>query len=290
VTLLNATDAVPSVLVLIYRFLLHESAPVATERLNALLSPRPLQGGDTSIFRGTLKTCEEIGLISIADNQVRLHPDLPFGARDPATGECLLRTVVRDLVLAPECNTGDLWDGNTGMRDFTRAIAWMLTKDPYDSPGTYERANRAQNADFGKAAFFNTNLRWITFQRWATFLQFGWIDSVGAEEFFQIDPTPTVRAVAAGLFADRRTWRLPEFVLELGRQVPVLDGGVYRLQIEAGVKSDHESSLISQTLGLALRRLEAERSLRLEKQSDIESLGIVDSAGGTLTYSHVHAV
>ena len=59
--------------------------------------------------------------------------------------------------------------------------------------------------------------------------------------------------------------------------------------MDARVGTASERSDISLTLGLAIRRLEADGYLRLDKRSDIESLGIVDSVGHRVTYSHVLA-
>ena len=121
-TLLNATQAVPSAAILIYRFLLRAETGIPVDQMAAALAPAPLQPADetTSIFRGTLRTCEEIGLIAIESNRARLHPDLPEIARDPDRGEVRLRHVMRNLILDPRLNEGDIWEGSVGMRDFTR--------------------------------------------------------------------------------------------------------------------------------------------------------------------------
>ena len=156
-----------------------------------------------------------------------------------------LRRTVRGLVLAKEQND-DLWKDTSGARDLTRALCWYLTQDVYRAPGRWKEGEgatsvqEAQRADLKRDDFvFSNDTRWGAFYAWAPFLGLAWrygLDDNGQiRGIFLPDPTEAVRDTVQTLEA-RDRWDASEFVSEIARKLPVIDGGTYRVEFEERTK------------------------------------------------------
>lgn len=298
--LLNPPGQLPSVARIIYRYLLHVagSKGETKDRLDQLLAPRTLVSDENAAFKDTLLMCKSIGLVQEADGVVRLNPELPEPARNRETGERELPRTVRGLVLAKERND-DLWKDTSDARDLTRALCWFLTQDIYHAPGRWKEGEgvptvqEAQRADLRRADFvFSNDTRWGAFTRWAPFLGLAWrhgLDHNGQMRGILLpDPTEAVRDTVLALEA-RERWDAGEFISELARELPVIDGGTYRVEFEERTeRSNRPQDTLSSSLSHALLRLDAEGMLTLRGESDIDALTLTGVEGAPVrAVSHI---
>src|SRR5690606_34952850 len=119
---------------------------------------------------------------------------------------------------------------------------------------------------------FQNDTRWSGYASWATFLGFGRSESGKATGGFISDPTVAIRHQVADMLPAKREMPMTDFLNELSRRIPVLDGGDYRRQVEEKLKPDkwrapgpHE---VSTSLSRALLRLDKAGEIQLEKRAD----------------------
>lgn len=278
--LLNPPQILPNVAAVLLRAVRgSEGQQVSREELEGAVAPSALQrneggasGPGSKGFDDTLTACVVIGLFERDGDVIRLDPRLPDDVGDRRK-EPDPRRLLRDLVLAEQLNFG-LWDSTEGARDLTRALAWYLAQDSLRSPGGWNEqggVDLVQEAQFAASErVFSNDTRWGAFTRWATFLGFAVRIPRETKTVLVPDPTTAIRDVAATLLRSGRT-EINAFVEELGRRLPVLDGGAYRLAVEARMRPDAvaaSSDQLSPSLAHALLRLRDERFLVIEDLAD----------------------
>jgi hypothetical protein len=224
-------------------------------------------------FDDTLTACLMIGLFDRDGDVIRLHPELPSHARDRRQRDQHLRSMIRDLVLSDAVNYG-LWDSTEGARDLTRALGWYLTQNPLQPPAPWNEpggVDVAQEQEFGAGErVFSNDTRWGAFERWSTFLGFGFHLPRGGKAVLVPDPTEVVRHVIDSVLSTQRL-EIGVAIEELGQRIPVLDGGTYRRDVEARMRPEavrSASDLLSPSLAHALLRLRDERVIVLEDLAD----------------------
>lgn len=114
---------------------------------------------------------------------------------------------------------------------------------------------------------FQTHTRWPGFKAWAPFLGFGVISSYPRRGAFQIDPTVAIRDNLDAVFGGTNQMLVSDFMAGLAQALPVIDGGLYRCEVESQLNPRHLESVkepeISTSLSRALIRLREWRVLRL---------------------------
>lgn len=227
----------------------------------------------------TLNRWKELGLflegehVSLSDSvcgQLSATEDL---------AEAELRRCVRAIVLA-ERNNQRFWENEENRSaDFTRALAWMLAQDVYSLDTSNAEAvmglERQQVVDTSRR-FIQNDIRWQGLRSWMIYLGFAREDTL-----VRIDPTVAVRDALVPSFGGAECLTAAEFLAALGAQLPVLDGGVYRIRVEQEAMSDRSwrqpaAGWLSSSLSRALQRLEFEQVIRFEQRSDAAN-------GATLT-------
>ena len=277
--LLNPPQILPNVAAVLLRAVrAAEGHQVARAELARAVAPSALQRGEGDAsgpgskgFDDTLTACIVIGLFE-RDGVIRLDPRLPDDVGDRRK-EPNPRRLLRELVLAEQLNFG-LWDSTEGARDLTRALAWYLAQNPLWSPGGWNEeggVDLVQEAQFtASERVFSNDTRWGAFTRWATFLGFAVRIPRGTKTVLVPDPTAAIRDVAATLLSSERS-EINVFVEELGRTLPVLDGGDYRRAVESRMRPDAvaaSTDQLSPSLAHALLRLRDERFLVIEDLAD----------------------
>lgn len=275
----RASDGLPSVLVLLVRTL-RVMKPMPRERLEALVAPPSLQQvsdtfADGKMVRQTLNRWLQIGLFQEEGGVVSLSDDAGEGPTEGLAGVRALGDRLRRLVLAPH-NNADLLRPEPGQAaDFTHALCWMLTQDPFRlSTGTYESLiNRLEGEQVPDEPLpFRNDTRWDGFRDWAPLLGFGWETGQPRSRTFIVDPAVAVRAALPQVFGGRDTLSQAAFFEHLAQVLPVIDGGAYRTAVEGRLKEGtwrptaaHE---VSPTLTASLLRLRESGALALESRSD----------------------
>jgi hypothetical protein len=131
--------------------------------------------------------------------------------------------------------------------------------------------------------------RWAGFAAWAPFLGFGWS---AVSRPLVVDPTQAIRHQLPQVFGEETELTQRQFFDRLADRLPVLDGGTYRLEVEAkflaGRWERPAEGVLSESLSAALERLSAAGILELEDRADAERKTLTGPAGRqTRTFSHV---
>jgi len=242
--------------------------------------------------RSTLNTWVELGLFAASDDDVvQLATDLSWPRRKE-DAEAALPSILRRLVLAPQ-NNERFWEaeGNRAA-DFSRAASWILAQDVYStrftSHGTAQRVEIEQLLNQDLAVFTN-DTRWAGFKSWAHYLGFG----LNADVFL-IDPTIAVSEQLASVFGASNELPVTEFLARLAQELPVVDGGKYRREVEAKLNPAHWKQLapneVSTSLSRGLLRLHYGKSIRLDDRSDAPARVSLLGQGDRVARSVTHVI
>jgi len=205
------------------------------------------------------------------------------------TPDAEFRSRLRTLVFAPE-NNPNLEDRD-GAGDFTRALSWLLATDVYSLPTNRDEVIALDASYFRDTVppFKNNNNNWPAFPGWAAFLGFGWTSARGIE----LDPTTAIRDALDDVFSvGAREVPIGTFVTSLAREIPVLDGGVYRLAVEQQLTGWRRLPDTHLSIGLsrALIRLRSRDTLRLERRGDAGRMMQLLGPGGRFLEDVSHVI
>ncbi|MFH9662317.1 protein DpdG [Streptomyces sp. NPDC017248] len=274
-TLLNVSAALPSQAWAVVRLLAYLEEAVPLEEARSLLSPPSIRGEKTQDkppFDKAISTLEELGLIRAegGDQQLSLAgPATSLDGQDVSA----FAGVLRHAALDPARNTslGDSPD-QTGPRDLTRALAWLLTFDP-TVPMDWRRVQNEQRDALRPEAgpVFSNPTRWLRFNYWAPTL------GLAAAPLFQIEDGNANRLVPDCTIAVRQTlaelqqidvrMNAVEVLRILRERIPVLPGGAHSRAVGLRSPGDTEAGA---ALSFALLRGEDEKWLRLEHEDDAQ--------------------
>jgi hypothetical protein len=107
-----------------------------------------------------------------------------------------------------------------------------------------------------------------------------------------IDPTEALRDMLPDIFGSAETLPAPIFIKQAAEKLPVLDGGAYRLQLEAVLNPQNwvrpPDGHVSTSLSRAIQRLDQEGMIATEVKSDSEGgitlIGAEGRAWRTMTH------
>lgn len=231
--------------------------------------------GDTLRLRAALARWLDLGLFAEDGDAISLCIENKRGlSLDELTDR--LPAVCRRLVLQ-EQHCLPLWGNGDNptekgvalASDFARGLAWALAQDIYmlgESAAEIEALERLQVTK--PRTIFQNTTRWPGLRVWARYLGFG----TGHGSDFLFDPTEAVRGELADIFQDGESMSAEAFLDELSARLPVLDGGVYRKEVEANLRPDTwrkpEQGHLSMSLSMALRRLELDGTIVLDRKAD----------------------
>ena len=281
------SDGLFNVLLVVFKALSYWG-PQTRERIESLCAPGSIS---KEKIGQTLIRWTQLGLIEFDGEKYSINPKLRPKKKDIDTFvQIELAKKILKIVLH-ESNNKNLWDSE-GARsaDFTRGIAWLLTQNIYAFPTSSHpkvaEVEKIQILDESKRMLQN-NTRWNGLKEWAKFLGFGWDG-----KDFVIDPTQAVNWFLPEVFESKRTLTTGEFIAVLSRVVPVLDQGIYRLEVESALNTKYwekpNSKHLSKSISRAMKRLEVEGVLRLESRADsgevYQLLGQGDTEWGAVSH------
>jgi hypothetical protein len=235
---------------------------------------------DTSQLTQTLNRWAELGLLSEEDGVVNLSEPYRSGlGRTADDAEARLPKMVRTVAMLPE-NNERFWERERSRSaDLSRAVSWMLAQDVYALDGNVKKLavlEEAQIVDSTKQTIGKNDTRWNGLKAWMLYLGF-------ARDGMQwvVDPTQALRDTLTEIFGSGRELPGPAFVERAASMLPVLDGGAYRVQVEAVLKETAwprlRVGLVSSSLSRAIQRLDREGFITLANRSDTE--GVVTLTG-----------
>lgn len=259
------SDGMPNVLLALYRYLRAEGATPQPKLLD-VCAPAVVCQQDRAAH--SLNTWAKLGLFA-EDGAGRacLTPDAP-------REESRLRAALRALVFRGD-NNEPFW-GSKGVRasDFTRGLAWCLAMDPIRLHGQGYKAVNELELDTlpGDVEVFRNDTRWNAFKTWALFLGFAWQSRYPKKYTLVVDPAPAIRDALPAVFGSANDLTHRDFLDRLREQLPVLDGGTYRLAVEekllAGRWLRPNAGELSASLSLSLQRLKFEGVIAFENFAD----------------------
>ena len=175
------------------------------------------------------------------------------------------------------CNPGEA--AKRGQRNFPRALSWFLCQDPALPLPWEDNYSGIVNEDCGHedVPFELTNgARCNQFVYWARFLGFAWRLSIDRRNTVIPDPTRAI-AESLGSWEEMTEWQPIEQVLHrLAVDLPVLEGGAVRNDIESKLVTAKQrpEGHISRSTSFALRRLQRNRQIQLDRMADAQAMNL----------------
>ena len=222
-------------------------------------------------LRAALSSWIQLGLFVESDGHIQLNGKFIKSKNeslDDFTSK--LPSFCRRLVME-EKNVLPLWGESAAVAsDFARGIAWLLAQDIYGFPNAWdaEVENIEHEQIVGGRTIIQNAIRWSGLRFWARYLGFASGDSGS----FQIDPTLAIKDELPLIFGKQNELRAKDFLSALSTQLPVLDYGIYRQEVESNLsvtswRKPSEGHL-SMSLSIALRRLDLGGVIKLVGKAD----------------------
>lgn len=298
------SDGQPNVLLALARTLwAHDGKAIPKDELLNRVGSDAL-GDIDKRARKTLSCWHALGLFSETQNGVVSFASKLAASQKPKT-LAWLRVAAREVAFRQE-NNAPLWPQNEGEEkgkaaDLTRGIAWLLAQAHSERLAGYPAAEVLARAQFGNArAMIQNSTRWGPLKDWMRFLGFAVGGKVEArspaqrtsEDILIPDPTQAIADVLPLVLSTAAALPVAEFLRRLAEEIPVIDSGAFRVEIENQVVKSHRPDpnlkLLSPSLSRALKRLEFQHLIRLAMLSDApETYSLQFGAGGRQTFTHL---
>lgn len=284
-SILNQTsDGLPNVLVVLYGALARAERSIDRDELLESVAPRGVANDEGKQARQTLTRWIELGLFAQSGDRVELSK-VP-GRRLESDRELLaeVRKAARSCALHPD-NNPDLWASESARAaDFTRSIAWVLAQDVYRPLyANLETLERGQLED-GTPALMQNNTRRSGLKAWGQFL--GFLRPMSQSQI-EVDPTLAVRDVLPELLQPGQGQLVSDFMEELARKLPVLDGGVWQRDVLARCRRDALPPMVlgqlSTAMSRALLNLMRNEEVFFENRADTGSSVVLTGQAGVRT-------
>jgi len=289
-SLLNRpSDGMHSVLIAVNNLLAQEGA-MPLQQIIELCAPESC--GEPSQVRQTINTWVKLGLFGKSeDDKISFSKSI---SKSEKAREALPR-VARRLVLSPE-NNANLWAAESiGSADFTRSVAWLLAQDVYRAElNSWGDAQGLIQKQVNKnVTIIQNDTRWSGLKAWSQFLGFAWSGKFPGGALV-IDPTEAVADALPEIFKKRSKITAEQLVGELAQNIPVLDSGDHRNEVESkmiehGGWHPQPEGCVSTSLSRSILRLIHEGILVGENLSDAGSrLRLIGRAQKEIeTFSHI---
>lgn len=278
-SILNVPEVTPSRVKGIVRYLLQaRGRREKRETLETVLSPTALvsKGEDKAVSRSmvklTIRECIKMGLLEEDDEKTEITINSKLNFKQE------LSSVLSQLLLsAPEYAEN---------RDFSKVLAWYLNQDFADAPGNWSDAEHCLRKQLGQVLGLN-DARFGQFEDWSCYLGFCWRNVLDGKQVLVPDPTVYLRQNLKNIFENQTNQQIPlgEVIERLGKYCPVFETGEFREEIEQQIEL-RESNYLSSVTSIALRRLEDEGIVKLERLSDT-SIWVLNDGSRDPRVSHI---
>lgn len=292
--LLNPPELRPSLMILLIEYLdSRHGGKDSMERLVATLAPESLSVDQKHQLdiEVTVDAACAIGLVTRDGDTISATPAARAASKSGSRG--VVRLLRRTVLSSP--NNTEAWGSQVGARDLTTSLAWFLCIPEERAPDRMESGpnslTRLQQECFGSRSGDGeterskwpivNDTRWVSFRRWACSLGFAWSDPSGR---ILPDPTPAVRDELSTVLRGSDEMPAQRFFDAIAKELPVLDGGAYREHVAENMLTElSPSDRLTDSMSLAIRRLEREGRLRVVDSADADRVMLFD---GT-TMSHI---
>ena len=278
---MTTVEAVPSRVVGVARYLLHNKGKEKRAVVEAMMSPSTLRnnGDDENstsgegMIRSVIRECKSMELCSEESDDLVLAPDVAAAFPKSYFEAETMRTQLQRLILNQDSEANS---------NFGRALAWFMEQEPLSFGLDKNRrialtdALRAQTGD-GQLQITNNSII-DNFTYWAVYLGFAWKMNMNRDRDNAIgerlipDPTPFLTRHLPELLVVGEETTLLSFMEKLAQLCPIFQGGAWHDDLEQlGAVPAREAQLMAPALGFALKRLEERGSLALIDRADAES-------------------
>ena len=174
---------------------------------------------------------------------------------------------------------------------FPKALAWFLCRDPAAPLSWGYNYRELVDEDCGSehGGFELRNEQGCEqFVYWARFLGFAWRLNVGSRNAVIPDPTKSIERTMRN-WGESEDWQpIAEVLSRLSADLPVLEGGIARKEIESTFSPDKRriEEHISRSTSFALRRLERSGRIEMDRLADASAVNL-DSGSELRPVSHV---
>ncbi|MFE9866706.1 protein DpdG [Streptomyces sp. NPDC005506] len=254
--LLNTPTPYPAIIWTVVRFLAAEGKPTPKKTITMYLEPGE-EARNSGPVHYTLSTLRDLGLaIAVEDDTWSLTGGLEKVAVDD---DAEFQRIMRGAILGVN---GDVPDSP---EDIRRALAWILTRDPFRESFNWATIDQLHNGSAADGQLVLANgTRWPSLTAWGTALGL-MAPAPHAADRYVPDCTRAVRQVLIdGLERGHSTDSMSVLQL-LRRQLPVLTGGVLATSLGYAVDVP---KVAGAALSFALMRGEHEGWLLLGQDSD----------------------
>jgi hypothetical protein len=284
-SILNQTsDGLPNVLVVLYGALARAERSIDRDELLETVAPKGVASDEGKQARQTLARWVELGLFVQRDKRIELSESPARRLESDRELLTEVRKVARSRALHRDNNL-DLWATESARAaDFTRSIAWVLAQDVYRPLyANLETLERGQLED-GTPALMQNNTRRSGLKAWGQFL--GFLRPT-AQSLIEVDPTTAVRDVLPELLLPGEGLLVVDFMEELARKLPVLDGGAWQSEVLARCRPDALPAMVlgqlSTAMSRALLNLMRNEEVFLENRADTGSSIVLTGQAGIRT-------
>lgn len=251
------------------------------EILEAVLSPTALisKEDDKTLSRkmvkATIRECIKMGLLEENEDKTEIIVNPKLELKDDSS----LPLILSKLLLNESEYTENY--------DFAKVLAWYLAQSFFDAPGNWQETEQRLQEQVGDELLGLNDARYGQFEDWSCYLGFSWRNALVGKQVLVPDPTVYLRQNLKNLFENQLDQQIPlgKFINQLRKFCPVFETGEFREEIEQQIDL-REPNHLSSVTSIALRRLEEEGLLKLERLSDTSMLVLRDGSGDS-RISHI---
>ena len=270
-SILKSVEAVPTRMRDIFNFVASSPQLSNKENLRSLFMPENSRSGGTLVLDVPLRECLKLGLLE-EDGDIRVSKfAMQMKENDFVS---LVYEVLFNMESAKKLE----------QVEFLHSLAWLMTFDPgepvnfsHEIAGKLDKSlgNKVGLTDLAGGKETYANLLY-----WAVFLGFGEFYGASSEgrssRLFMVNPTSIVRSKIKTIFGGNDRLSISDFIGLVGNIIPVLDRGEAREEIERNLDNNYRipEHYISKALSLAMKQLEFDGIIGLEKLSDAESMSL----------------
>jgi hypothetical protein len=269
-SLLNLTvDGLPNVLVVLYSTVALARSPLTIDEVLDIVAPAGVVT-DPRMARVTLNRWTELGLFRLDDSGERvILTEAPETDMKSDVGIVRAARIAARQCALSEANNPELWARESARAaDLTRSLAWLLAQDVYRMRFSDAQSLEIEQIAHDDLRLMQNDTRKNGLQFWGHFL--GFVRQPGGGD---VDPTLAVRETLPACIAAGEEMPAAEFVELLAQHLPVLDGGVYRVAVEAQLESNALPPLqpgqLSTSLSRAMFSLMIDQTLQFENKADV---------------------
>jgi hypothetical protein len=265
-------DGLPNVFAVLYQALSDVRGGLGEESLVSRLEPPGLSKSQAKLTT-TLRRWTELGVFAKKTDRYVVSEEYRSTAKHGATIPIAhVRTIARKAAFAA-INNQRFWEAEESKSaDLTRSLAWLLAQDVYALDWRTLPQLEMDQLTREDLCFAQNDTRLNGLKTWGRFLGFLWND--GREAV--VDPTVAIRDVIGGVLPETQELPVDKFIELLANELPVLDTGIYRRDVESHLDRKHYVQLPERTLSKSLSRA----LYLLRREGTIEFLSKSDAGIG----------